>query len=835
MTLRCLTPVLTLLILSWLPVTGTAAETLRVGIYQNKPKVYLDEAGNPAGLWVDLLGYIARQEGWDLEYVTGTWQQCLDRLQAGELDIMVDVAYSRDRAELFDFNRETVLSNWARVYSRSGLDIENVEQLQGKRVAVMQGGISFERFKQFNIACEYVLCSGYKEVFQVLDRGAAEAGIISRLYGLAEEDRYEVRRTPIVLAPVELRFAFPKDQGRDLIAAIDRRLSALKQNRDSFYHQTLEQWFDRRVEREVPGVLLFGLAAAVGLGGLFFIFALVLRRQVRAKTRELSERNQALEAEILKRRQAETRLQDYAETLEQKVEGRTRELSEANQRLEEAGRLKSQFLANMSHELRSPLNSIIGFSGILLEGLAGELNQEQRKQLGMVYDSAQHLLGLINDVLDLSKIEAGKIEIQPAEFELRELLKSVQDMVAPLVQKKGLNFGLDVSDIPSTLYNDKNRIKQILINLLSNAVKFTESGRVCLKTDLLKGEAGGEMIRFSVSDTGLGIRTEHLEEVFDEFQQIDGPLKEKPGGTGLGLAICKKMVEMMGGCIGVDSEYGQGSCFWFTIPVQAPATFEKSPAISSEDLDPDKKLILTIDDDKEAQEILKAYLQAEGYEVVQACNGLEAVQLARKFKPFAVTLDIVMPGRDGWDILEELKNDPQTEDIPVICISMLDNRELGLSLGAVDYLVKPIDKDRLTRELERLKKIRSIFDILIVDDDPLAVELLSRSLEELNGYRIRKAYGGQEGLDRVSEQAPDLIILDLAMPEVDGFEVIGRLKKEEPGKHIPIIIVSGKKMTQEEIEWLNSRIEYIIQKEQFNKENLLRDIKKALGGGEEVS
>ncbi|MCF8105315.1 MAG: transporter substrate-binding domain-containing protein [Desulfohalobiaceae bacterium] len=297
-----------LLLLFWLPASGSAAETVRVGIYQNKPKVYLDEAGRPAGIWVDLLGDIARQEGWDLDYVPGTWQQCLDRLRAGKLDIMVDVAYSRDRAEMYDFNRETVLSNWARIYSRAGLDIENVEQLQGKRVAVMQGGISFERFKQFNIACEYVLCSGYKEVFQALDRGAAEAGIISRLYGLAEEDKYEVRRTPIVLAPVELRFAFPKGHNQDLAAAIDQQLSVLKQDRNSFYNQTLEHWFDMRVEREVPRALLFGLAAAVGLGCLFALFSLVLKQQVRSKTRELKERNTTLEEEIARKTAAETAL-----------------------------------------------------------------------------------------------------------------------------------------------------------------------------------------------------------------------------------------------------------------------------------------------------------------------------------------------------------------------------------------------------------------------------------------------------------------------------------------------------------------------------------------------
>lgn len=316
--------------------------------------------------------------------------------------------------------------------------------------------------------------------------------------------------------------------------------------------------------------------------------------------------------------------------------------------------------------------------------------------------------------------------------------------------------------------------------------------------------------------------------MFDEFRQIEGPLKGKTAGIGLGLAISKKIVEMMGGRIWAESEYGKGSCFQFVIPIEEFTAAKRPAAIPPETLDLSKKLVLTIDDEYEAQEILKIYLKSEGYEVIQAYNAMEAMVLARKYHPFAITLDIVMPGKDGWDILDELKKDLQTEGIPVICISTSDNRELGLALGVFEYLVKPIEKDQLINELKRLEKHFSIYDILIVDDEPQAVELLTQFLSGEGNYMVRKAYGGEEGLSRVNESRPDLMFLDLMMPDMDGFEVIRHLKKSEKTKGIPIIIVSAKELTQEEIEYLSNSIERIIRKGNFTKEDLLRDIKRAL-------
>jgi len=526
--------------------------------------------------------------------------------------------------------------------------------------------------------------------------------------------------------------------------------------------------------------------------------------------------------------------------MQARLEHQNAQLQQANAKLKELDRLKSQFLANMSHELRTPLNSIIGFTGIMLQGTPGELNDEQKKQLNMVYESGKHLLGLINDILDISKIEAGKLEIIPSQFEVKELIQTVEKMVSPLIEGKGLGLEVTISeDVPPTIYSDKNRIKQVLINLFSNASKFTESGEIRLtvnadfgmrNADLKEGETPKAIrnIVFSVSDTGVGIEPEHLPDVFDEFKQIEGPLKGKTDGIGLGLAISKKIVEMMGGRIWAESEYGKGSCFHFVIPMEEITAAKRPAGISPETLDFNKKLVLTIDDEYEAQEILKTYLKSEGYEVIQAYNAMEAMVLARKYHPFAITLDIVMPGKDGWDILDELKKDLQTEGIPVICISTSDNRQLGLALGVFEYLVKPIEKDVLIKELKRLEKHFPIYDILIVDDEPQAVELLTQLLSGEGNYMVRKAYGGEEGLSRVNESRPDLIFLDLMMPEVDGFEVIRHLKKSEKTKDIPIIIVSARDLTQEEVKYLSDNIERIIRKGNFTKDDLLKDIKGTL-------
>ena len=519
-------------------------------------------------------------------------------------------------------------------------------------------------------------------------------------------------------------------------------------------------------------------------------------------------------------------IEEYGKTLEKGVEERTKELQAANILLKKANQMKSEFCASMSHELRTPLNSIIGFSGIILKGMSGDINEEQRKQLNMVYGGAKHLLGLINNILDLSKIEAGKMEVVPESFEINELIDTVEKLVLPMVEDKGLKL---ITKLPENLchvYSDKHKVKQILINLLSNAAKFTDKGEIkvecCQKEDFLQ---------ISVSDTGRGIKEEDIKFIFDEFKQISDIGENKPGGTGLGLAISKKMVEILGGKIWAKSEYGKGSKFTFSLPLRVAPEIKREP-IPGKRRDITKKLILTIDDQKETQEMLKIYLVSEGYEVIPAYTGIEAIRLAKELNPFAITLDIIMPDIDGWGILRELKRTPETKNIPVIVVSIVDNRNLGLSLGSVGYLVKPIEKDDLIRSLRHLEKKNNIKvkDIFIIDDNFKDVEDISAILssEETGYYQVRKAYSGKEGLELIKKKKPDLILLDLMMPETNGFEIIRELKKDNETKGIPIIIITAKDLTKDEADFLRNNIQKIVLKRQFTKKELLEDIKKTL-------
>jgi len=506
-----------------------------------------------------------------------------------------------------------------------------------------------------------------------------------------------------------------------------------------------------------------------------------------------------------------------------------KELDEKNRELQELDRLKSQFLANMSHELRTPLNSIIGFTGIILQGLTGKITDEQRKQLDMVYDSGKHLLNLINDVLDLSKIAAGRMEVIPETFYLAEVIDSVIAMITPLAT--GKNLKLLTTNVPSPdfeIYSDKNKVKQILINLLNNAVKFTERGQVEINTNF---PPEADEIEISVSDTGIGIKEEVLDSVFYEFRQVEGTVVRDKGGVGLGLSISKKLVELLKGKIWAESEYGVGSRFTFSLPLPLPTAKPVVAAIPKA-AEVTKPLVVTIEDDPKAQEMLRIYLEDSGYQVIQAYTGTEAIKLAKEYKPYAITLDIIMPSRDGWDILQELKSTPETASIPVIIISVVDNRELGLSVGAIAYLVKPIDPDELIRVLgsiERENGIR-INKVLVVDDNPADVEFIATLLEDprIDGKAVHRAYGGVEGVKSAKKHRPDLIILDLMMPDMDGFEVIKRLRRSKTTRHIPILIVTAKELSKEEQEFLRENAHHVMIKGKFTKEELMRDVKETL-------
>ena len=521
--------------------------------------------------------------------------------------------------------------------------------------------------------------------------------------------------------------------------------------------------------------------------------------------------------------------------LEKKVEDRTQELEQANIKLRKADQLKSEFLANMSHELRTPLNAIIGFAEILRDGLCGKLNEEQMASVLDIHESGKHLLQMINDILDLSKVEAGKMELRLEEFLLSEAVDNVLSIVRDMLNRKRLHLQVSVQDNMPYINADQVKFKQIMYNLLSNAVKFTpENGSVTISVSFDKDE-----FLVSVEDTGIGIAPENHETIFDEFRQLDSSRSRKYEGTGLGLALTRRLVELHGGSIWVESEgLGKGAKFLFTLPVrksgadlhqEIQAILENLPANIQSTEHSAEKTILVVEDNPQAAQLLCIYLTEAGYGAIVATDGDEAVKMAREMKPFAITLDIMLPKKDGWQVMQELKGFPDTSNIPIIIISIVDDQSLGFNMGAVGYLVKPINKEQLVYALKKLEPTDRADEpaprILIVDDKPEDLKLLETILNSA-GFHVSKALDGAEGIARAIDEHPDLIILDLLMPGVSGFDVVKSLREHPQARDIPIIICTAKELTTEDRETLNSKVKSIVQKGEDAKEHLLDAMRK---------
>lgn len=511
--------------------------------------------------------------------------------------------------------------------------------------------------------------------------------------------------------------------------------------------------------------------------------------------------------------------------IEHQVAERTHELVEKNQQVALATRHKSEFLARMSHELRTPLNSILGFSELLSEGTYGRLNKKQQQYLGHIVSSGRHLLQLINNILDLSKIEAGRMELVYEDFLLAEALEDARMVIHSLAAKKGITITTESDPSLSQLRADRGKFKQIIYNLLSNAVKFTpEHGRVTISAT---GHDG--WLRLAVADTGIGIKKEDQESLFAEFKQIDSGYGRQHEGTGLGLALTKKLVGIHGGKIWVESAAGQGSTFSFEIPLRSEETYAETGERSKGERE--NPLILVIEDDPNASQIICHFLRQEGFRVAVAKDGYQGLSMARQLQPAAITLDILLPEKDGWQVLKELKEHPATRSIPVVIISIVDDKKQGLSLGTWEYIVKPVERKTLMKSLRRLSvpadSSSANKKILVVDDDPKLIEMVGAILRE-EGFQAIGAVGGKEGIRLARAEQPAAIILDLLMPDVSGFDVIEELRKEDPAENIPILILTAHDIKPEEKERLNGRIEGISHKGPFSKEEFLANIREAL-------
>jgi signal transduction histidine kinase/CheY-like chemotaxis protein len=515
------------------------------------------------------------------------------------------------------------------------------------------------------------------------------------------------------------------------------------------------------------------------------------------------------------------------QTLEEKVSQRTSELQAANQELARANKLKSEFLANVSHELRTPLSAIIGFSQILLDGIDGPVNEDQLQDITQVNKSGQSLLALINQILDLSKIEAGKMELSLERVELPTLIDSVLDSISPLAQEKGLRIDTRFALGLPAVEADAGRLKQIIINLLSNAVKFTERGHI----EVL-AQPSGRMVRIAVKDTGIGISDDSQKVIFEEFVQGDGSSTRRHGGTGLGLSIVRRLVEMHGGAITVVSEPGVGSTFTFTVPAWASGQAAVSPAQRRPLRRPNHGLpgaaILVVDDDPSVRQLIARHLEQEGWKTVQASNAADALQLAREIRPMLITLDIMMPDASGWWVLEKLKEDPLTAGIPVLVVTIVEDQRLVFALGASDYLGKPYERGALIAKIHRLLPTLDGKRVLVVDDDPEARTMLTKILKEERA-EVLGAASGDEAMAMIAQSPPDLVLLDLMMPGMSGFEMVARLRAQPAAAAIPVMIVSAKELTAEDVLTLNGHIQRFVAKGSIEPEGLTNAVRQLLG------
>ena len=541
-----------------------------------------------------------------------------------------------------------------------------------------------------------------------------------------------------------------------------------------------------------------------------------------------------------------TELKVFEQTLQQK-----------NIELEDASRMKSEFLANMSHELRTPLNAIIGFSEVLGDGLMGDMTDQQRGYIGDIFKSGKHLLSLINDILDLSKVEAGKMSLDLEAVQLSPLFANSLSIIRGKAATRHISLVMDETEDLGSIRADGRKVKQIVYNLLSNAVKFTVDGsRVTLRAERvpraevgqLSGSGTGrsfaladnefaEFLKISVTDGGIGISPEELEHLFKPFSQIDASLARKFEGTGLGLAMVKLLAELHGGTVAVESAVGEGTCFTVWLPLRAEEqdalTTVRVPAASPIEAVPGIRTALVVEDDLKSAELIRVQLEAEGFKVLHASTAEAALALAVQQPLSLITLDIMLPTMDGWEFLTRIKQVSALSCIPVVIISIVADRNKGFALGAAAVMQKPISRKELYDSLVELGLLPlspgQTLKVLVVDDDPKAVELIAARIQDLASSVVR-AYGGNEAIESAKRELPDLIVLDLMMPEVNGFDVVEALRGYSETAHIPIMVVTAKRITAEDRAKLNGYVATIMEKADFDRDRFMAEVRRAMSG-----
>ncbi|HOJ62793.1 MAG TPA: transporter substrate-binding domain-containing protein [Spirochaetota bacterium] len=903
---------------------------IKIGFYNNPPKIYKDNNGNITGYHIDIIREIAKNENWNITFIEGTWEECLTKLKKGEIDIMPDVAYSEEREKEYLFNKESVLLKWGVVYTKKDFDLENIIDLENKKIATMKGSIHTEGEKgiinllqSFNVNASFVFTENYEKCFELLENNKVDACVVNRLFGLENEEKFNIKRTSIIFNPTHIKYAFSKssEKAEYLIKAIDENINKFRMDKNSILYKAFDKYIKGAIKKEkkylfnirililfiiacffilssflfiflanknrsynyakylktnpsmnsirneiinatllvfaifslplslfflyqsliikwdnflflnffttilaifsiffikklniilkmaililiffLNGIVILKIWGRIGIGALFFltpgivvsimhgkksgfivlflgltitfIIGFLISTDIIKINYNFVEYSKTLSSWLFSLfiififfltlisgiEKFYEILINSVENLESTVKERTSELQESNDKLrkeieeriktekelvlakmkaEEANKIKSNFLANMTHEIRTPLNAILGYAQILK--FQNDIKGESKSQIDTIIKSGEHLLELINEVLEMSKIEAGILYLNMDNFDFYEMIEEIYKLFKIKMERKGLDFNIEMDkDIPRVIFSDRIRIKQVIINLIGNAFKFTKKGYVNVRV-----KKNNDKLSISVTDSGIGIAKEDLEKIFLPFEQSVSGIFE--GGTGLGLSISKRIAKLLEGDIYVESKVGYGSTFTFEFKYQiGDETLIKNNNYNKNiiRIKGDSKIkVLVVDDRDTNRDILVKILSPLGFDVMETKDGLTALKMIDQYKPDIILLDIVMPDISGIEVIDRLRKSNNPVKIIAIIASVMDeNKNEILEKGADSFIIKPFKKEIILEEIKNLLNIEYIYEENDVksDDHDLNLNSIKESLKNIPVEIIEK-------------------------------------------------------------------------------------------------